>query len=97
MRPDGHKVDAVVVGLNIDRELTVPAALRQYRNARLIAASPDLLEACEPLDAKLTHALKSFGAAEHALGGPITDDDAVMVSIGQLRAIRAAIAKATGK
>lgn len=47
MRPDGHKVDEVVVGLTISRELTVTAALRQHRNARLIAAAPELLEALE--------------------------------------------------
>lgn len=42
MRADGHKVDSVVVGLNIDRELTPVAALRQLYHARLIAAAPDL-------------------------------------------------------
>lgn len=47
MRPDGIKVDDVVVGLTIDAELTVTAALRQYRNARLIAAAPELLEALQ--------------------------------------------------
>lgn len=47
MRPDGHKVDQVVVGLNIDRELTVTAALRQHRNAHLIASAPELADALE--------------------------------------------------
>lgn len=45
LRPDSHKVDDVVVGLNIDRELTMTAALRQHRNALLIAGAPDLLAA----------------------------------------------------
>jgi len=72
----------------------IPAE-EMHANARLIAAAPDLLEACLPLDAQLTMALSSFGAAERALGGPLTDEDAVTVSIGLLRAIRAAIAKAT--
>lgn len=43
MRPEGRKVDEVVVGLTIDSQLTHAAAFRQYRNARLIAAAPDLL------------------------------------------------------
>lgn len=47
MRPDGHKVDEVVVGLTIDSQLTQAAALRQFFNARLIAAAPDLLAACQ--------------------------------------------------
>jgi hypothetical protein len=45
MRPDGMKVDEVVVGLTIGQELTMTAALKQLRNAHLIAAAPDLLEA----------------------------------------------------
>lgn len=57
LRPDGRKVDAVVVGLNIDADLKPEAALRQYRNARLIAAAPALLEACELLIAASADAL----------------------------------------
>lgn len=44
MRPDGHKVDDVVVGLTIGPELTASAALKQFHRAQLIAAAPDLLE-----------------------------------------------------
>lgn len=42
MRPDGTKVDDVVVGLSYDADLTHAAKVRQQQRARLIAAAPDL-------------------------------------------------------
>lgn len=41
LRPDGCKVEQVVVGLNFDREMTDAAKARQIANAHLIAAAPD--------------------------------------------------------
>jgi len=47
LRPDGMKVEQVVVGLNFDSELTTAAKTRKLANAQLIAASPELLEALQ--------------------------------------------------
>lgn len=47
MRPDGHKVDEVVVGLAIGPDLTVTSALKQLWNGSLIAAAPELYAVAE--------------------------------------------------
>ena len=47
LRPDGEKVEQVVVALNYDAELTTAAKTRQLSNALLIAAAPELLAACQ--------------------------------------------------
>ena len=44
LRPDGEKVEQVVVALNYDAELTTAAKTRQLSNALLIAAAPELLD-----------------------------------------------------
>jgi hypothetical protein len=60
-------------------------------NARLIAASPDLLEAVAPLD---------DAARDRSADAPEwqdTDTVSIVVTIGDLRKARAAIAKARGQ
>lgn len=85
MRPDGVKVDEVVAGLAIGPELTMAAAIKQLRNAHLIAAAPDLLDALQGAVSEIED-LRGY-ANNH--GGMIDD---VRCDYG-----RAAIAKALGK
>jgi len=59
---------------------------------RAFASHADpLRRALEPLVAVLNDAEKSFTKADELFGGPVTDEDAVMVSIGLLRAARSAL------
>jgi hypothetical protein len=90
LRSDSADIDVAIV-------MAYPGSAMEAivdANARLIAAAPDMFEACIPLEAKLTQAEASFGAAEHAIGGPLKDEDGVTISIGLLRAVRAALARA---
>lgn len=70
-------------------------------NARLIAAAPELLEAAKPLDLSgwFSHGVLSDPASDLvririALVGTTYEHE---VSVGQLRALSAAIAKASGE
>jgi hypothetical protein len=88
MRPDGYKVEHVVVGLNIDSQLTHSAALRQLYNSRLIAAAPDMLAALEAaVECGMVpkSSAREGGATAHARMVHVADE------------IRAAIAKALGR
>lgn len=74
-----------------DGELHWPDEQEQLANARLIAAAPDLYAALEPLDAVAT---------DRAVNAPEwrnKDTVGVSLTIGELRAIRAALAKARGQ
>lgn len=82
MRPDGCKVDQVVVSLNYDRDLTVSAKLRQLQRAYLIASAPDLLAAAQ--------------YQEHIQSSAFSGDPSE--AIAKVRIMRrAAIARATGE
>lgn len=78
MRPDGRKVDEVVVGLTIGSQLTHAAALRQYRYARLIAAAPELLEALERMVA-------TYADMQDGNGEPCPDVIAARAAIAKAR------------
>lgn len=91
MRPDGHKVEDVVVGLNIDSELTATAALRQLHNARLIAAAPELLEVARDAIEIIT-----LYVEPQAMGAVSQDGKQWPLRDEYLDNIRAVVAKATG-
>lgn len=55
-------------------------------NARLIAAAPRVVEAAQPIVAEIAHYADSAGE---------DDDEAVPIRLGDIRRLRAAIAKAT--
>lgn len=108
MRDDGHKVDHVVVGLNIDSELTQAAALRQLYNSRLIAAAPDMLAALEAeieaqrltdeevemIEYHAAHGMDDITGASHCFSAGKRADEA-WANAHRLR--DAAIAKARGE
>ena len=69
-------------------------------NANLIAAAPDLLEAVEPFAAFIDHLEERFDAEnEYALADVVTKGkvSVSVLTIGHLRAARAAIKKARGE
>jgi len=74
------------------KEYPHETALRLKRNA-----APDLYAAGLPFERALNRAVESFGKAQETLGGPITDQDGVIVTVGELRAMSAALAKARGE
>jgi hypothetical protein len=111
-KPRSHTRTGIAVDISFWSDLHQPPAdehgyyqpdaachLAEHRisNARLIAAAPDLYEAALPLEQKLAQSLECFDRGDYALGGPISDEDGVIVSIGVLRKIIAALAKARGE
>ncbi len=95
------------IGHSLDEAWDKYAGLRQpaeYLGAAEMTVAPDPLadklrvarEALEPFVAKLDGAITSFAAAEEALGGPMTDEDAVTITIGALRRARAALEQIGG-
>lgn len=92
LRPDGCKVEQVVVGLDYDTCLTTASKTRRLADATLIAAAPELLEALQSL-AGNAGALRAFEWEIREAAGN-TNWQCLMDAIAKADA---AIAKALGQ